>query len=101
MSQFQLKSPINAGLVSITFRDLSPEEVVQVAVENGLEGIEWGGDVHVPHGNLAVAKKVARQTAEGGLKVASYGSYYRFEECDLMQMWAALPCRKFSTRRRR
>jgi sugar phosphate isomerase/epimerase len=32
--------------------------------------------VHVPHGDIARAKEVARLTAEAGLAVASYGSYY-------------------------
>ncbi len=40
-----------AGLVSVTFRQLSPEEIVRVAREAGLTVIEWGGDVHVPPGD--------------------------------------------------
>lgn len=68
---------IRPGLVSITFRKLTPAEVVRLMVEARLEGIEWGGDVHVPHGEVAVAREVARMTADHGLKVAAYGSYYR------------------------
>lgn len=68
---------IYPGLVSITFRRLTPLEIVRLAVEAGLEGIEWGGDVHVPHGDEAKAREVARLTVNHGLKVAAYGSYYR------------------------
>jgi len=68
---------IRPGLVSITFRKLTPAEIVRLAVEAGLEGIEWGGDVHVPHGEAAIAREVARMTADHGLNVAAYGSYYR------------------------
>jgi sugar phosphate isomerase/epimerase len=42
-----------------------------------LIGIEWGGDVHVPHGEIALARDVARMTRDAGLLVAAYGSYYR------------------------
>ena len=68
---------IHSGLVSITFRQLSPQEIVTLVAEAGLEGIEWGGDVHVPHGEPATAREVARITRDAGLAVAAYGSYYR------------------------
>ncbi|MDH7571611.1 MAG: TIM barrel protein [Armatimonadota bacterium] len=68
---------LHAGLVSVTFRKLSPPEIVALTRRAGLEGIEWGGDVHVPHGDLERARQVRRLTEEAGLRVASYGSYYR------------------------
>lgn len=43
----------------------------------GLKGIEWGGDVHVPHGDVGRAREVRELTLEAGLSVAAYGSYYR------------------------
>lgn len=70
------------GLVSITFRKLSPEQIIELAARAGLEGIEWGGDVHVPHGDTARAEEVARRTRDAGLSVASYGSYYRCDGAD-------------------
>jgi len=68
---------IHSGLVSITFRKLSPGEIVAAVKQAGLRGIEWGGDVHVPHGDLAAARTVRALTDEAGLAVAAYGSYYR------------------------
>ena len=38
---------LNTGLVSVTFRDKTPEEIISTVKQCGLEGIEWGGDVHV------------------------------------------------------
>jgi len=70
------------GLVSITFRKLSPGQIVDLAVRAGLLAIEWGGDIHVPHGDVARAEEVARQTREAGLSVATYGSYYRLGESE-------------------
>ncbi len=66
------------GLVSVTFRQLSPRAIVELAAAAGLEAIEWGGDVHVPPGDREAARRVRRLTAEHGLRVAAYGSYYRF-----------------------
>lgn len=68
---------IRPGLVSITFRRRNPEDVVAMAAAAGLVAIEWGGDVHVPHGNLIEAARVAQLTAKAGMAVAAYGSYYR------------------------
>lgn len=67
---------IKTGLVSVTFRKLSPEEIIKLVVKAGLDGIEWGGDIHVPHGDIAKARDIAKKTKDAGLTVASYGSYY-------------------------
>lgn len=68
---------ITPGLVSVTFRHLPPEDIVDLARQAGLEALEWGGDVHVPHGDLARARQVGHMTVEAGLRVCAYGSYYR------------------------
>jgi len=72
-----LPAPLIPGLVSITFRQLDFSEVIGLVRQAGLCAIEWGGDVHVPHGDLARAREVAMQTRDAGLSVAAYGSYYR------------------------
>lgn len=66
-----------SGLCSITFRKLTPREVVDLCAKAGVDGIEWGGDVHAPHGDTATAAEVRKMTQDAGLQVASYGSYYR------------------------
>jgi 3-dehydroshikimate dehydratase len=65
------------GLVSVSFRKLSTREVVDLAVRGGARTLEWGGDVHVPAGDLAVAREVRRCGEDAGLACAAYGSYYR------------------------
>lgn len=65
------------GLVSVTFRQLSPAEIVMLAAANGMAAIEWGGDVHVPVGAFGVAREVAARCADAGLAIEAYGSYYR------------------------
>lgn len=64
------------GLISVTFRNKKPEEIVILAIKAGLKGIEWGGDIHVPTGQLNQAEKVHKLTVESGLNVSAYGSYY-------------------------
>ncbi|HEY0946380.1 MAG TPA: TIM barrel protein [Opitutaceae bacterium] len=65
------------GLVSVTFRPHAPAEIVALVKKAGLVGIEWGGDVHVPAGDVARAREVRELTEQAGLRVAAYGSYYR------------------------
>ncbi|MGD6749577.1 sugar phosphate isomerase/epimerase family protein [Streptomyces sp. BH105] len=52
--------------------------VIDRASAAGLESIEWGSDVHVPAGCLALARDVGERTRAAGLAVCSYGSYLRF-----------------------
>ena len=77
---------IYPGLVSVTFRHLSVKEVIELALKAKLTCIEWGGDVHVPHGDLEIAKSVQLQTTEAGFKVNAYGSYYRVGSFDKSQI---------------
>ena len=71
---------MKTGLTSVTFRQKSPEEIIALAKEAGLTGIEWGGDIHVPAGDTKTASEIGRKTREAGLAVLSYGSYYRGDE---------------------
>ena len=67
---------IFSGLVSVTFRQLLPGQIVNLVRQAELEGIEWGGDIHVPHGDIGKAKEVSDITKSEGLKIFAYGSYY-------------------------
>src|SRR5699024_11543257 len=58
-------------LCSVTFRERSVEEVIDVAQKAGLQGIEWGADVHVPPGNLRRAMKVYDKTVAAEIGRAS------------------------------
>ncbi|CAN5490002.1 sugar phosphate isomerase/epimerase [soil metagenome] len=67
---------MNAGLLSISFRQLSSEAVVKLAASCGLTCIEWGADIHVPPGHGENARRVGRWCRDAGLRICSYGSYY-------------------------
>lgn len=68
---------LTLGLVSITYRKLTPAEIIPLVRDAGLSCIEWGSDVHVPQTDLENARRVGEMTREAGLTVSSYGSYYR------------------------
>ncbi len=68
---------LKTGLCSITFRKLSVGEIIKLVQKASLDGIEWGGDIHVPHGNLKTARKVTENCRDAGVEISSYGSYYR------------------------
>lgn len=73
---------IRGGLVSISFRKLSAEQIIAMMSRSPLIGIEWGGDIHVPHGDIGIAERVGRMTRDAGLEVAAYGSYYKLGESE-------------------
>lgn len=78
--QIRSTPSIRPGLCSITLRESSVDEVIALAAATGLESIEWGGDVHVPPGDIDTAREVGERTRAAGLDVASLGSYYRCDE---------------------
>lgn len=71
---------LNTGLVSVTFRDKTPEEIISAVKQCGLEGIEWGGDVHVLPGDVSRAREIRHLTEQAGLAVWAYGSYFEAGE---------------------
>ncbi len=66
---------IAPGLCSITFRSLSSEDVIALAARAGVQGVEWGADVHAPPGGGPPMDALGTRTRDAGLAVVSYGSY--------------------------
>ena len=46
------------GFTSVTFRNYSISQIVSLAVKCKIDGIEWGGDVQVPAGDIKGANNV-------------------------------------------
>lgn len=85
---------LETGLVSVSFRNLTPQRIVELAKQAKLDGIEWGGDVHVPAGDTETARRVHELTQDAGLKVFAYGSYYRPGEQGVEEFAPVLTCAK-------
>ena len=49
---------LKKGLCSVSFRNLSVEEIVSLCQKNNVDFIEWGSDVHVPCFDFDKAKYV-------------------------------------------
>lgn len=65
------------GLVSISFRNKSTEEIIALCLRSGLKYIEWGSDVHCPVGDISHAEQLGIKTKNAGLTPYCYGSYFR------------------------
>ncbi len=71
MSNFKI------GLVSISFRGNTPEEIL-VAMKNArLSYIEWGSDVHAPKDDIQKVNEIVKLQKEYGIECSSYGTYFR------------------------
>ena len=68
------------GLTSVTFRQLTADQIITLARETGCTGIEWGSDVHVPANRLDLAARAAEACRQNQLAVFSYGSYYKLNQ---------------------
>ena len=67
----------NTGVVSVSFRPLSPEEILQGMVKAGLKNIEWGSDVHAPCTDDARLDELVELMKKYDITCSSYGAYYR------------------------
>ncbi len=65
------------GLVSVSFRDKSPEEILTEMKKSGLSVIEWGSDIHAPCDDPQKLKEIVDLQNEYGIKCCSYGTYFR------------------------
>lgn len=65
------------GLVSISFRGHTPEEILKEMKKAGLTCIEWGSDVHAPVDDADKIKSVAHLQEQYGISCVAYGTYFR------------------------
>lgn len=65
------------GLVSISFREHSPEEIIQAAAAAGLQYIEWGSDIHAPCDDEDRLQEIVTLMAQYGVSCCAYGTYFR------------------------
>ena len=68
---------LTPGLVTVTFRRFSRQEICDTAQKAGLSLLEWGGDIHVPPEDPDAARDALALTKAAGLTADTYGSYYR------------------------
>lgn len=76
----------NLGLVSVSFRKHSPEEIVKAVKSAGLTCIEWGSDIHAPCRDTERLREIARLQEEYGITCSSYGTYFRLGVTPLSEL---------------
>jgi 3-dehydroshikimate dehydratase len=68
---------LELGIVSVTFRTFTPQQVVEIAEEHRLSAIEWAADVHVQPGDRHTASTLKVRCESAGIRNVSYASYFR------------------------
>ena len=68
------------GLTSVSFRQMSVDEIIALARETGCTGIEWGSDVHIKPKQLDQVGQAAEACRLNQLAIFSYGSYYKLNQ---------------------
>ena len=91
------------GMVSATFKDLGIDEVLTIMDRADLKVIEWSENHHIIAGNMDMARETAAKTADHGIDIVGYGSYFRLGKdmdirtsldtaaemgCSQMRIWA-------------
>ena len=76
------------GLVSVSFRPYTPEDILKAMTKAGLNYIEWGGDVHAPAGDMEKVEQLPTLQKKYGVTCSSYGSYFRIG----VSAFDELPC---------
>ena len=74
------------GLVSISFRNHSPQEIIMAAANQHLKYIEWGSDLHAPPTELSKLEHIAALQHQYGIACCSYGTYFRLGYTPLQEL---------------
>lgn len=74
------------GLVSISFRKHSPEEILESMKASGLSQVEWGSDVHAPCDDRERLTELVALQGKYGICCSSYGTYFRLGETPIEKL---------------
>lgn len=68
------------AFTTVTFRNMSRENICKIASQNNIQYIEWGGDIHAPFADKNAISEIINYQEKYSLQTLSYGSYYRLGE---------------------
>lgn len=74
------------GLVSISFRKNSPQEILAAMKQAGLTCIEWGSDIHAPKDDEARLQELAALQKQYGIRCCAYGTYFRLGQTPMEEL---------------
>ena len=81
-----MESKYRLGVVSVSFRDRTPEEVLKAAKGAGLDCVEWGSDVHAPCRDYERLCEISGLQEKYGLICSSYGTYFRLGQTPIEEL---------------
>lgn len=76
----------NLGLVSVSFRQYSPQEILSAMKKTKLSCIEWGSDIHAPYKDTQRLYELAVLQKEYDIFCCSYGTYFRLGGDDTAEL---------------
>lgn len=76
----------NLGLVSVSFRQHSPEEILEAMKKTSLSCVEWGSDIHAPCKDVGRLHEISELQKEYGIDCCSYGTYFRLGTDDMNEL---------------
>lgn len=76
MNQKDMDGYFIPGLVSVTFRGLPATDVIELAVQSGIQGIEWSTRDHLNVNEADDARILGKQTRAAGIVPFCLASYY-------------------------
>ena len=88
------KDQYKLGLVSVSFRQHSPKEILEATKRAGLSCIEWGSDVHAPCHDVERLVEIAALQEEYGICCSSYGTYFKFGKHSVDELEAYIKAAK-------
>ncbi len=74
------------GLVSISFRKYTPQEIISAVKNCGLQCIEWGSDIHAPRNDIEKLNEIVKLQNKYGIYCSSYGTYFHLGQDDLSEL---------------
>ncbi len=74
------------GLVSISFRKHSPEEILEAMKKAEITYVEWGSDLHAPPSDLEKIKDIVNLQESYGIACSSYGTYFKLGETPISEL---------------
>lgn len=72
-----MESMKSIGVVSVSFRKYTPEEILKAMKNAGLSKIEWGSDIHAPYNDTEQLNRLSVLQKEYGIQCSSYGTYFK------------------------
>ena len=78
-----INTEYKCGIVSVSFREHTPEQIIKAAKEAGLSCVEWGSDIHAPRNNPEALQEIVKLQDEYKVSCSSYGTYFRLGMSDI------------------